>query len=111
MGRLAQPALAFAAGELGLERVEVRGPEASEAVEPGVGVAETGGVDRVEATCAVGPGGGKSGCAQYAQVGGDARLRDAELALNDGTDGPGCQLAVGEELEHAATDGIAEDVE
>jgi len=39
---------------------------------------------------------------------GDARLRDAELLLNDRADVAGRQLTVGEQFEDPATDRIAE---
>ena len=111
---LAEPLLARAttAGQLGLECVEVGRPEATEPVEPGVDIAQSGRVNRVEATGAVGAGGGEAGFAQHAQVSGDTRLGDTELALDDGAHGSGGELAmVGEELEDAAADRVAENVE
>ena len=104
-------AFAAAARELGLQGVEVRRPEAAEAVEPGVDVAQAVGVDRVQAAGAVGADRGEAGLAQDAQVGRDAGLGDAELALDDRADRARGLLAVGEQLEDAAADGIAEDVE
>ena len=41
----------------------------------------------------------------------DGGLRDVELPLNHFADLAGAELAVGEQLEHAAADRIAEDVE
>ena len=39
------------------------------------------------------------------------RLRDPELRLDDRRDRPRRQLAIGEQLEDPATDGVSEDVE
>jgi hypothetical protein len=99
------------AGKLGLQRVEVRRPELTEAVEPGVGIAQPGWIDRVQATRAFGAGGGEASFAEDAEVSRYARLGDAELTLDDGGDGARGEFAHGEELEDAAADGIAEDVE
>src|SRR5262245_19491909 len=106
-----ESSLSFTARQLGLRRVEVRRPEAADAVEPGVDVAQPGWIDRVEAAGSLGAGGREASFAQHPQVGGDARLGDAELALDDAAHRAGGQLAVSEEFEDAAADGIAEDVE
>ncbi|GAA1433045.1 hypothetical protein GCM10009616_24060 [Microlunatus lacustris] len=42
---------------------------------------------------------------------GDGGLGDAELGGHPGSEGPGRLLAVAQQLDEAATDGIAEDVE
>ncbi len=88
MRPLAQATLAFAAGQLGLERVQVRRPEAAEAVEPGVHIAQSGGIDGVKAAGALGPSDGEARFAQDAQMGRHARLGDAELALDAGAHRP-----------------------
>src|SRR5262245_24223308 len=110
-GRRAQAAFALAAGELGRERVEPLLPEAVEVVEPGVDLAERLGVDGVQAPGAVGPDGREPAVAEYAEMLRDGRLRDAELGLDDRRDGPGRQLAVGEELEDPPPHRVTEDVE
>jgi hypothetical protein len=104
-------ALAPAAAELGAEGVEALVPEAAVALEPAVDLLQGRGVDGVQAPGAVGADGGEAVLAQDAQVLRHARLRDAELGLDDGTDGARGLLAVGEELEDAPADRVAEDVE
>ena len=97
--------------ELGLQGVQVRRPESAESLEPRVDVAHGRGVDRIKAAGADGAYRGEARHAQDAQVGRDAGLRDAELALDDLADRASGLLAVGKQFEDAASDGIGEDVE
>ncbi len=106
-----QAPLALAPGELGRERVEALAPEPAEVVEPVVQLVERRGVDRIEAACALGPDGREPAVAQDLQVLRHGRLRDAELGLDDRGDRPGRQLAIGEQLQDPASDGVSEDIE
>ena len=110
-GLAASAALPPAARDLGVERVELRRPERAEGVEPGVDVAERPGVDGVEAARALGPHRREPGLAQDAEVLGDRGLGDAEFGPDDLRDRPGRALALGQQLEDAPADRVAEDVE
>ena len=75
-----QAALALAAGELRLERVQALGPEPPEVVEPVVDLAERRGVDGVQAARALGTDRGEPAVAQDPQVLRHGGLADPELA-------------------------------
>ena len=111
LGGGAEPALAAAAGYLGGERVQVRGPERAELVEPGVDVAQRLRVYGVKPTGTLGAHSREPRLAQDAEVLGHRGLGDPEL----GSDGLGDRarrlLTAREQLENASADGIAEDVE
>src|SRR5690606_21672463 len=108
---LAGTALLLAAGDLGGQRVEALLPQSAEAAQPLVDLAQRRRVDGVQPPGALGADGGEAVLAQHFQVLGDGGLGDAVLALDDGGDRAGAQLAVGEELQDPAPDGVAEDVE
>ena len=103
--------LALATRELGRERVEALVPEPPEVVEPVVELAHRCGVDRVQPAGAFGPDRRKPAVAEDLEVLRDRRLRDAELRLDDLRDRARGALAVGEELEDPAADGVTQDVE
>jgi hypothetical protein len=75
--------LAAAPGYLGLECVQVGGPERAEVVEPGVDVAQRLRVDGVEPTGALGAHCRESRFAQNAEVLGHRGLGDPELGSDD----------------------------
>ena len=100
-----------AAGDLGGERVQVRGPVRAKAVEPGVDVAQRLRLDRVEPPGALGAHRREAGLAQHPQVLRDRRLGDPELVPDDLGDRARRVLAGGEQLEDASADRVAEDVE
>ena len=107
----AEAAFALAARELGRERVEALVPEPAEVVEPVVELAERRGVDGVQPAGALGPDGREPALAQDLEVLRHGGLRDPELGLDDRRDRPGRQLAIGEQFEDPAADGVSEDVE
>ena len=106
-----QTSFTLAAGKLGLQRVEVRRPEAPKAIEPGGNVAQRVGVHRVQTPGTLGPHGREAAFAQHAQMCRHAGLGDPELRLDDRADRTRGQLTVGEQLQDPPPDGIAEDVE
>src|SRR5689334_14918694 len=89
----------------------MRRPEPPEPVEPGVGLAQRGVVDRVEPTGAVRPYGREAVVAQHPQVLRDGRLGDSELGPDDLGDRARGLLTVGEQFQDAAADRVAEHVE
>lgn len=107
---VAEASLPHAARQLGFQGVQMRGPEAPEPVKPLVHVLKGLGLYGVEAAGAVGADGGEARVAEHAQVRGDAWLGDAKIALDVLGQRACWQLAVGEEFEDAAANGIAQDV-
>ena len=86
-------------------------PEPSEVVEPVVKLVERCGVDRIEAAGPFGPDARKPALTEDLQVLRNGRLRYPELCLDDRGDRPGRQLAIGEQLQNPASDGVSDDVE
>jgi len=80
-------------------------------IDPVVELTERLGVDGIQATRTLGPDRREAGLAQHLQVLRYGRLRDPELRLDDRRDRPRAQLAIGEQLQDTAADGIAEDIE
>ena len=72
---------------------------------------EPGRVDRVEPAPAVGPHAREAALAQDAEVTRHRGLRQPELGLDRGAHVTRRPLTLGEELEDAAADRVAEDVE
>jgi hypothetical protein len=107
----AEPTLTATAGDLGGKRVQVRGPERAEAVEPGVDVAQRLRVDGVKPTRALGAHRRKPRLAQNTEVLGHGGLGDPELGSDDLGDRARRLLTAREELENPSADGFAEDVE
>src|SRR5262245_52963520 len=103
--------VAFAAGDLSGERVEPMRPEAAELVEPGIHLPQRRGIDGIDAARAVDPHAGEAGVAQHLEVLRHCRLGDAELALDDSDNVARAMLAAPEQLQDAAPDRIAQDVE
>ena len=101
----------FAPGEFGGERIHPLVPEPAEVVHPVVELAERRGIDRVEPARALRADGGEAALAQDLQVLRDGRLRDPELRLDDRRDRARRDLAIGEQLEDPAPNGVAQDVE
>lgn len=110
-GVFAQAPLAPAPDELCLQRVEVRRPEAPEALEPPVDILQRARVDGVEASGALGTRDRQAALAQHAEVRGHARLRDAELRLDDRAHRTRGLLTVSEQLQDPAPHRVAEKVE
>jgi len=104
-------ALAPAAAELGAEGVQALVPEAAVALEPAINLFEGRRVDGVQAPGTFRAHGGEAVLAQDTQMLRHARLGDAELSLHDRRDRTRGLLAIGEELEDAPADRVAEDVE
>src|SRR5262245_22023220 len=103
--------LALAARDFSGKRFKAMGPEAPELVEPGVDLAQRARVYRVDAPRPVGAHGGEAALAQHLQVRRHRGLRDPELPLDDGDDITRAVLAAGEQLQDAAPDRIAQNVE
>src|SRR5215468_3689103 len=80
-------------------------------IEPGVDLAQRRSLDRVDAPRAVAAHAGEASLAQHLQVLRDRRLGNAELALDDRDDVARAVLAAGEQLQDAAPDRVAQDVE
>ena len=68
-------------------------------------------LDGVEPPGAVGPDGREAALPQDLEMLRDGGLRDPELVPDAGADRPVVELALGEELEDPAPDGIAENIE
>jgi len=83
----------------------------SEAVQPGIDLRQTVCLDGVDAPSALGANGREPALTEDLQLLRDRRLGDAELAGDYLYDITRCVLAVGEQLENATTDRIAEDIE
>ena len=105
------PPCASAARELGAERVEPLLPELPEPGDPVLDLTERLGVERVEASRPLGAHGREPARAQDPQVLGDGRLADGELLPHERDDLARGPLTLGEVLEDAAADGVAQDVE
>jgi len=86
-------------------------PEPAEPVQPCVNLAQRRGLDCVEPVGALGPDRREPAVAQHAQMLGDGGLGDSELGPDDIRDRPGGLLTVGQQLQNATTNGVAEDVE
>src|SRR3954452_14145132 len=97
--------------ELVTERIQVRLPEAAEALQPRVDVTERHRVHRVQPARAVGAHLREPTLAQYAKVLRHGRLADAELVPDGRRAAARRPLAVGQQLEDAAADRLAQDVE
>jgi hypothetical protein len=100
-----------AARQLGRERVESRLPEPAVRPQPVVELAQRRGINGVEATIPVGADGGEPVRSKHPEVPGDRRLADAELSLDHRADRACHLLPVDEDVEDAAADRIAEDIE
>ena len=107
----AEAALALAPGQFGGQRLQVRGPEAPEAVEPRVDFPQRPGVHRVQPPGPAGAHGGQAAVPEHPKVLRDGRLGDPELPLDDRADRAGGQLALGQQLEDPPPHRIAEYVE
>ena len=108
---LAGASLPLAAGKLCRQRVEALVPEPPERLEPGVELPEWSGVDRVQSARAVWPNGRKPAVTEDLEVLRHGRLRNPELLLDDRRDRTRRDLAVSEQLEDPASNGIPKDVE
>ena len=97
--------------QLGGQGVERLLPEPPEAIDPDVDLAQGIGLHGVEAPPPIGPHHREPRLTQDPQVLGHRGLRDAVLGPDDVDDVARGRLAVGEELEDAAPDGIAQHVE
>jgi hypothetical protein len=80
-------------------------------VDPVVDLTERCGIDGVQPTRAFGADRREPALPQHLEVLGHGRLGDPELRLDDGRDGPGRELALGEQLEDPSSDGVAQDIE
>src|SRR5689334_1086760 len=78
-----ESACAFAARQLGGQGVQMRAPEAAEAVEPGVYVPQRPGVDRVQPPGSFWADGREPVLPQYLQMLRHTGLRDPELLPDD----------------------------
>src|SRR5690606_19835323 len=107
----ARLARALTARDLGRERVDARRPEVPELLQPCVDLREGTRIGSVDAPRAFGPNRCEPALSQHFQLLRDGRLRDAEFPRDDLDDLARCVLALGQELEDAAPDRIAEDVE
>ena len=101
----------LAASDFGSQRVQMWRPEATECAEPLVDIAERPSVHRIQPPLTIGPYRGEAVVPQYFQVLRHRRLSDRELVLNGRTDRTRCQLSVGQQLEDAPADRIAQDIE
>src|SRR5215813_14280576 len=102
------PPIALATGNLGRQRFELMLPEAAELAHPGVDLAQRPGLDRIDAARAIRAHIGKAAVAQHLEVLRDRRLRDAELALDDGDDVARALLATRQQLQNTAANRVAE---
>ena len=104
-------ACATPSGELRAECVEPLCPEVPERLQPPVDVLQRSGLDRVQATGALGSDPGEAVLTEHAQVLRHGRLRDAELRTDDSHDVAGSLLLHEDQLENAPADRITEDIE
>lgn len=97
--------------DLGFERAQLRLPEGTKAVEPRVYGLQWLDVDRIDATWSVDAHAGETGVSQNPEMLRDGGLGDAELFLDDLDDVARTMLAFGEQLQNAASNRIAENIE
>ena len=109
--RRLQTPLALASSDFRCERVQSLRPGATQAIEPRVDLRERRAGELVDATLPVYAGAREVRVAKHAQVLRHSRLRDVELTLNRLDNLAGCPRLLGQQLEDAAPNGIAEDVE
>ena len=104
-------ALALATRDLGSEGVETLLPEATESLKPEVYLLQGPRLDRVYTARTVVAHGRKSTIAKHPQVLRHSRLRNTELALDNGNNSARGMFALGEQLKDPTSDGISEYVE
>ena len=110
-GRSPRVCSARPARQLGGRRVEALVPEDAELAKPGVDLTQRSGIDGVQPPRPVGTHPGEAVLPQHLQVLRGGRLGDAELPVHDLGQPAGRLLAVGEQLQHSASDRVTEDVE
>src|SRR5690606_32076343 len=115
LGRTALPlaptACYLAPGDLGTERVEALVPQRAVAGHEALELGERRGLERVDPHPPLGPAAHEARLAQHPQMAGHRGLADPELLLHDGRDLARGLVPGGEELDQAASDRVAEDVE
>src|SRR5882672_1843584 len=108
---LSAPPIALAAGNLGRQRFELMLPEPAELAHPRIDLAQRPGLDRIDAARSISAHIRKAALAQHLEVLRDRRLRDTELALDDGDDVARALLAARQQLQNPAANRVAEDIE
>src|SRR4029077_12403881 len=106
-----EAALAPAPGQFGGQRLQVRGPESPEAIEPRVEFPQRFGVHRVQPPGPLRPHRRQPAVPEHLEMLGYGRLGDPELVLDDRADRTGGQLALGEQFEDPPAYRVAEYVE
>jgi len=104
-------ALSFTSRDFGRQGVESWCPEATEAFEPLVDIAQRRAAHRVQPALAVRTYRGEPVLSQHLEVLRDRRLTYRELALDLRTDGPRRQFAPGEQFENAPAHRVSQYVE
>lgn len=102
-----------ASGEFGFQGVELLSERCAlnPGCQPGSGVLNARGGDRVDAEGAVGSHRHQSGLPQDPKVLGDGRLRDGPVDPDRGEERPGALLTVGQQFQDAASRRIAQRLE
>lgn len=104
-------ALCLATGDLGRERVEARGPEIAEGMQPRVDLLQTRSIEAIDPRGAVASHGGESVLPKDAKVLRDCGLRDRVVAPDRVDQFARASVTARELLKNAAPNRVAEDIE